>query len=225
MSRIRNALHRPRFALVAALVTLSYFVSEWVVSATWRGQYGYRDDTVGPLGVPFCGPKGNWPCSALYPVMNIALIITGVAVLAVTLSWVVRRAITTPNAILLGGAGVGLAVAGAVTEQDSYPIHTTAMTVFLVLGAVGVFLVGSSGSTELSPSAKRFAVAAGVAAMVGYFGYTGGFTELLGSGGAQRLAVYSILVAIIVLGCSKQIGPVSDTHDADIVAEPETATF
>lgn len=202
MSRVRNALRHPRFAVVAALTTLVYFVAEWVVSATWRGLYGYRDDHIGPLGVPFCGPAGNWPCSALYPVMNVALIVTGLAVTAVALSWTVRAAITAPHGALLAAAGAGLAVAGIVTEHDSYPLHTTAMTVFLVLGAVSILLIGSSGSTRLPKRATRFAAIAGLAATVGYFAYAGGYTLLLGAGGIERLVVYPVLAALIVLGCT-----------------------
>ena len=60
-----------------ALVPLVYFAAEWMVSASWRGYYGYREDVVGPLGAAFCGPQGNWPCSDLYHVMNVALVATG----------------------------------------------------------------------------------------------------------------------------------------------------
>ncbi|MBU9764891.1 DUF998 domain-containing protein [Mycobacterium sp. TNTM28] len=220
MTSARTMLHQPRFASHAALTTLFYFAAEWVVSATWRGHYAYRDNPVGPLGVPFCGPSGNWPCSALYPAMNVAFVVTGIAVSAVALSWTLRKAVSVPNGLLLFAAGTGLVVAGTITQQRDYPVHHAAMTVFLVLGSVSIFLVGSSKTTELDTGARRFALAAGVAGMVGYFAYVGNLTSVLGPGGTERLVVYSTLVAIIVLSWSGRTLP---TAAAPVEAELEGA--
>lgn len=225
MSRVRHALHHPRFAMVAALVTVVYFVAEWVVAATWRGHYGYRDDQIGPLGVPFCGPEGNRPCSALYPLMDVALVITGLAVAAVALSWMLRRAATAAHGLLLMAAGVGLAVAGAVTERGDYALHTTALTAFLVFGPVAIFLIGSSRSPSAAAGfpcgAMRFAAVAGLAGTAGYFAYVGGYTSLLGPGGTQRLVVYSVLIALIVVSCSARRPAVTDSSDPPATgAEP-----
>lgn len=214
MSHIRNMLQHPRFAMYAALASILYFVAEWVVSASWRGHYGYRDVKVGPLGVPFCGPNGNWPCSALYPVMDVAMVVTGVALVAVALSWSVRRATAAIPAALLATAGAGLAVAGVITEQVNYPVYVTALTVFQVLGSMSVLLIGASTVTRLPRSAKLFAAAAGVAGATGYFAGVGGFTDLLGQGGTERLTMYAVLIAIIVLsvaGTGRRSRPLADT--------------
>lgn len=196
-------LFQPRFTRTAALTTIVYFVAEWVVSASWRGYYGYRDNPVGPLGVKYCGAQGDLPCSAIYPVMDIALIVTGLAIVAVALSWVVRGIAGPPHGLLLTAAGIGLAGSGIFTEQFRYPLYAAAITVFLVLGPVGILLVGTGGSAQLTSTAKRFATLAGVAGIVGYVGYASGATTLLGAGGSQRLAIYSVLIAVIVVGTAR----------------------
>ncbi|WP_019972176.1 DUF998 domain-containing protein [Mycobacterium sp. 141] len=215
MSRIRNALNHRNFAFIAALTTLLFFIAEWVVSATWRGYYGYRTIGIGALGVPFCGPEGNWPCSRLYPVMNVALVIAGLAVVAVALSWAVRKAVTYPHCILLAAAGVGLGYAGVVTEKQDGPAHSGAMIIFMVLGAVAIFLIGSSSSTELPPKARYFATIAGLVAIVGYFAYLGGSTLSLGQGGVDRLVVYSVFVSLIVLSWFDRSRTGDDTQDSN----------
>ena len=57
--KVIRLLIDPRITLVAALVVLQFFAAEWVVSATWRGQYSYQTDQIGPLGLEFCGPQGR----------------------------------------------------------------------------------------------------------------------------------------------------------------------
>ena len=224
MNRVRNTLQHPRFAFIAALTTLVYVIAEWVVSASWRGHYGYRDIKIGPLGVPFCGPNGNWPCSALYPAMDIAMIITGVALAAVALSWLARRAVTTVPGLLLVTAGAALAVAGLFTEQLNYPVYATAIAVFQVLGFVSVLQIGGSRSTRLPSAAKRFAALAGIAGGIGYFAGIGGFTRLLGTGGTERLTIYTVLIAVIVLGCAGADRRTRTVADDDVVlAELEGA--
>lgn len=193
-------LRDPRIPRYVSLLILLYFAAEWVVAATWRGLYSYRADGFGLLGLPFCGPGGDWPCSALYPAFNIGCIVSGLAVLIVALVWRFSRLIALPQALLLSASGLGLALSGVFTQRVDYDWHVTAVNVFLALGAVGIFLVGISGSTLLAPAAKRYAVAAGVAAMVGYVSYLGSLTAPLGPGGTQRLAVYAILSAVVVLG-------------------------
>ena len=63
--------------------------------------------------------------------MNVALVIAGLAVVAVALSWAVRKAVTYPHCILLAAAGVGLGYAGVVTEKQDGPAHSGAMIIFM----------------------------------------------------------------------------------------------
>ena len=182
-----------------ALVPLLYFAAEWVVSASWRGYYGYREDVVGPLGAAFCGPQGNWPCSDLYHVMNVALVATGSAVAIVAAGFWRQRVTDRGHALLFIVAGIALACSGVVTVNVDYAWNLTATMVFLTLGAVGAVLVAVSSTSEMSVERRTIAVLSGAVSLVGLFSFLGGH-QVFGAGGAQRMAMYGVLVAVIALG-------------------------
>ena len=199
MTRIAGWLRSDRIAGWVALVPLLYFAAEWVVSASWRGYYGYREDLLAPLGVPFCGPEGTWPCSDLYRVMNVALVATGLAVAVVAASFLVRRVTDRGHALLLIAAGVGLAGSGVITANVDYAWNGTAAQVFMALGAVSVLLIAVSSTSTMTAERRGLAVLSGVVSLLGYFSFVGGH-QVFGFGGAQRMAVYGVLVAVIALG-------------------------
>ena len=182
-----------------ALVPLVYFAAEWVVSASWRGYYGYREDVVGPLGAAFCGPQGNWPCSDLYHVMNVALVATGSAVAIVAAGFWRQRVTDRGHALLFIVAGIALACSGVVTVNVDYAWNLTATMVFLTLGAVGAVLVAVSSTSAMSVERRTIAVLSGAVSLVGLFSFLGGH-QVFGAGGAQRMAMYGVLVAVIALG-------------------------
>lgn len=193
-----------------ALVPLVYFAAEWVVSASWRGHYGYRDELLGPLGIAFCGPVGNWPCSQIYPVMNIALVATGLAVVVVAVSLFVQRSTDRGAGLLLALAGLALSVAGVVTQHVSYAVNLTATVVFMTLGSVSALLIAANPATKISGERRAIAVPAGFTGLIGYFIYASGH-DVLGPGGAQRASIYGILIAVIAVGTAG-FGSVARDH-------------
>lgn len=199
MTRIAGWLRSDRITGWVALIPLLYFAAEWVVSASWRGYYGYREDLLAPLGVPFCGPEGTWPCSDLYRAMNVALVVTGLAVAFVAASFLVRRVTDRGHALLLIAAGAGLACSGVVTPSVDYAWNSTAAQVFMALGAVGVLLIAVSSTSTMTAERRGLAVLSGVVSLIGYFSLVGGHL-MFGFGGAQRMAIYGVLVAVIALG-------------------------
>ncbi|MFW0796613.1 DUF998 domain-containing protein [Gordonia sp. CPCC 205515] len=217
-------LRDPRITRVAAIILLQYFAVEWVVSASWRGQYTYRTNLTSTLGIPFCGPQGNWPCNALYPAMNVSFVITGVAIVVIGASWLVRRVLETPPAVAIMISGAGLVLAGLVTEQTDYPTHVTAMTVFYVFGALGTLLAGVSAHSRLAVRARGALIIGGAISTVGFFCFAGGLTGLLGSGGTERTIIYGILIALLVAGITGTHKPApEEPESASATTEPESA--
>lgn len=200
MRRMSTLLRHPRTSRVAALALLVYFFAEWIVSASWRGAFEYRYTTSGELGIPFCGSRGDIPCSEIYPLMNLGMIITGLAVIVIAASWRALRWVPIPatGALLISGCGV---IAAALVKQTlNYPVHMTLMNVFLGFGAAGCLLAGVSPATRLPGSGRTVLVVAGTVATVGFFLYTGGLNAWLGPGGTERLTIYVLLAGLLVAG-------------------------
>ncbi len=202
-----------------ALIPLLYFAAEWVVSASWRGFYGYRDHLLGPLGTAFCGPVGNWPCSELYRVMNIGLVATGLAIVFVAARLFAQRSTDRGDALLLLASGLGLTVSGAITQNISYTWNLTATMVFMTLGSVSALLIAVDSATRMTRERRFVAVVAGLAGLIGFFVYVGGI-DLVGPGGAQRLCIYGILVTVIAVGTAGLTRtPAAGAEDRDRVEE------
>ncbi|MDG4668927.1 hypothetical protein [Mycobacterium sp. 236(2023)] len=192
-------LVNPRVTGWVSLMTLLYFVAEWIVSATWRGNYSYREDLLSPLGVAYCGPAGDWPCSELYPLMNVSLLVTGLAITIVAASFLVQQVTDPGHAVLLMGSGLGLYACGIFTNQVDYTLNTTALVTFMSLGSVSILFIAMGSATKMTVERRGVAVIAGAVSMVGFLAFVGGQT-VFGPGGAQRMAVYGILIAVIALG-------------------------
>ncbi|KWX66912.1 hypothetical protein [Mycobacterium sp. NAZ190054] len=199
MTRIRGWLADSRITAWMSLAPLVYFAAEWVVSATWRGHYGYRDEQLGPLGIAFCGPAGDWSCSELYRAMNVGLVVTGLAIAFVAVSLLVQRVTDRGPALLLAVAGGGLAASGVVTYGVDYAWNLTLIVVFMTLGSVSVLFTALGSASRMSLERRAVAVTSGVVSLVGYVTYMGGHA-FFGSGGAQRMAIYGILVGVIAVG-------------------------
>ena len=189
-----------RIGYWAGISVVQLLVVEYVVSATWRGLYSYRRNFVSELGVQFCGPTGNWPCSALYPAMNVSIALFGLALIVAALCWLVTGCLDARGGVLLIVAGIGGVVAGVVSQSANYEIHSFGATVMFVVGSLGMMVAG--GHRTL-PRTIRIAVTTlgGLGLAAGLF-YISGHEFGLGSGTIERVVVYSILVATVLLAVS-----------------------
>ncbi len=71
----------------------------------------------------------------------------------------------------------------------------------------------------MSGGGRGIALSAGVVSLVGYFTYIDGH-EFFGPGGAQRMAVYGILVAVITLGTAGlRSAPAQNAEVPELVEE------
>lgn len=212
-----RSLFPTRLIRWVSLIPLVFFAAEWVVSATWRGLYGYRDDLLGPLGIAFCGPVGNWPCSDLYRALNVALVATGLAIVFVAAGFLAQRLTDGGSAALLLISGLALATSGAIPQSISYVWNLTATMVFMTLGSVSALLIAVNSVTKMSGERRSVAVVAGLAGLFGYFAYVGGH-EVLGTGGTQRLCIYGILIVVVTVGTAGFV-----TKPAEDADTPELA--
>ncbi|MDV8023466.1 DUF998 domain-containing protein [Rhodococcus sp. IEGM 1330] len=185
----------------AGLSVVQFVLVEYIVSATWRGLYSYRNNYISELGVPFCGPTGNWPCSQLYVLLNASMVLFGVAIAAVGGSWYIVRRIDGRAASFFIVAGAGAITAGVVNQGVNYPIHSFGATAFFVFGNFGLVIAG--GHRSLRRSIRIVVTALGAVGLAGYFAYMSGHEFGLGIGSMERIATYALLVGIVVLSVSQ----------------------
>lgn len=186
-----------RVGFWAGVSVIQLVVLEFVVSATWRGLYSYRTNFVSELGVAFCGPAGNWPCSKLYVLMNFSIALFNAALVVAALAWMITGVLDVRGGVLLSVAGLGGIVAGTVNQGLNYQIHSFGAMVVLIVGSLGIIVAG--GHRTLDRASKITVTALGGIALAAALFFISGHHFGIGIGAVERIAVYSILVATVVL--------------------------
>lgn len=184
----------------AGLSVVQFVLVEYIVSATWRGLYSYRNNFISELGISFCGPVGNWPCSRLYVLMNASIVLTGVALIAAGASWFAIRRIDARAAAFFIVAGSGGVVAGAVNQGVNYPIHSFGATALFLFGSFALVIAG--GHHTLRRPIQVVVTALGCTGLAGYLCYVSGHEFGLGIGSIERITTYTLLVGVLVLSVS-----------------------
>ncbi|MDJ0395270.1 DUF998 domain-containing protein [Rhodococcus sp. G-MC3] len=186
----------------AGISVLQLLLVEFVVSATWRGLYSYRNNFVSELGISFCGPAGNWPCSKLYVLMNASIALFGVALIVAVLAWLVTGVLDVRGGALLAVAGGGAFVAGIVNQGVDYQIHSLGATVMFVVGSLGMIVAG--GHPTLRVPVRIVVTSLGSLALAASLLYIGGHNIGIGIGVVERTVVYSLLSATVVLAVANR---------------------
>lgn len=181
----------------AAVSTIQLLAVEFVVSATWRGLYSYRTNFISELGIAFCGPTGNWPCSSLYVLMNFSIELFGVALVVAALAWMVTGVLDPRGGILLTIAGGGAMVAGVFNQGLNYAIHSFGASVMFIIGALGLIVAG--GHPTLRRPFRIAVTTLGTIGLSAALFYIGGHNFGLGIGTIERVTVYSIIAGVVVL--------------------------
>ncbi|MFY2788779.1 DUF998 domain-containing protein [Rhodococcus sp. KRD162] len=185
----------------SGLSVVQFLLVEYIVSATWRGLYSYRNNYISELGIPFCGPAGDWPCSRLYVLLNASMVLFGLAIAAMAASWYVVRRIDGRAASFFLVAGAGAITAGVINQGIDYPIHSFGATAFFVFGNFGLVVAG--GHRSLRSGIRVVVTALGAVGLVGYFAYMSGHEFGLGIGSMERIATYALLLGVVVLSVSQ----------------------
>nr|WP_314144569.1 DUF998 domain-containing protein [uncultured Rhodococcus sp.] len=181
----------------AGFFVVQFLVVEWVVSATWRGNYSYRWNYISELGTPFCGPSGYLPCSSMYVVANISIVLLGCSLAVAALSWFALGVLDIRSTSFFVVSAIGGVTAGGVSEATNYQIHSFGAAVLFV--SANVALVFAAGG-RLVPRPHRYAVTGfGAVGLLAYFLYMGGHQFGLGIGTLERVIAYSVISGMLIL--------------------------
>lgn len=96
---------------------------------------------------------------------------------------------------MLATAGVALVLTGVVTGPSW---QTSLDAVFAVLGAIGIFLVGTGA--KLPVRLRILCAGTALTALTAYLAVVTGHTGSLAAETMQRLSIYPVLVSVLALG-------------------------
>jgi hypothetical membrane protein len=186
------------FLWIAAMV--QYFVVQFAAAAQWRSvPYSWRDNYISDLGNTRCGDfMGTYVCSPLYGLMNASFIVAGlltVAGVGLLRSMWPDTGPATVGVFLWIIAGVGKVVVGVVPENENLSLHLVG-AFNLPLASVAILLLA------LTTRHTRLGMFGIVVAVFGLLGMAVSLfaPELLGAGGAERLAGYPGDIWLFVVG-------------------------
>lgn len=217
-----------RAALVGAfcwILTLGYFLAEVVVAAAWPDRYSFQNNLISDLGVTTCGPIVQFGgesvsvCSPRHGLMNVSFVLTaaltGMGAVLLRRWWPPGR-MSNVAMVCIVMTGVGGILVGLAPQNVNLPLHAVG-TLLQLPGLVAPLLLcvvwwrHHRGLALLS-------LVCGALGVAGLLLFLTGFTDGLGVGGAERLAVWPLTVWTAVVGVVALIlRPVSDRTPADVV--------
>jgi hypothetical membrane protein len=202
-SRLKSFTDRyPYLGPVIWMLTVEYFVIQWVVAADWSTPYSVLRNPISDLGNTSCGIyDGRQVCSPLHNLMNLSLIILGVVmILGAPLIYQEfrERPLNLVGFICMGIAGLGTLLVGVFPENVEHVPH--------VIGAGGPFLVGNlalvilSVALDLPRAARIYTRLSGALGLLGLLFLVTGLHLGLDQGGMERVTAYPQTIWLIFFG-------------------------
>ena len=215
LERIRHSIpgRAARGAALYVAATLQYAVAQVVAASAWDPPYDWANDYISDLGNTGCGmfamphAKPQHVCSPLHAVMNASFILSGILIIAGTLSlwtyWSSRKIAITAQ-VLWMIAAVGKIVVGLVPENTDVGLHTTA-ALNIPVGDVAVLLLSIATFRQHRMLAATgilvFAVSLGALSLT--IAAQFGRPDLLlglGVGGMERMSGYPANLWLLMAG-------------------------
>ncbi|MFI9383603.1 DUF998 domain-containing protein [Kutzneria sp. NPDC052558] len=203
------------FLWIVAMV--QYFVAQVVVEAQWRTPYSWWDNYISDLGNTACGQfMANYVCSPLNGVMNASFIIAGlltVAGIGLMRSMWPATGMASLGVLLWILAGAGKVLVGVAPENENLALHMIG-ALNLPLGSVAILLLG------LASRRTGLGVFGIVMALVGLAGLALSIfaPDLIGVGGAERLAGYPGNLWLFVVGAAALL-PRREQASAEVLTQ------
>lgn len=192
--RLRTEEQIPLYLTLAAF---QFFVCEFLVAGSWRGNYSYSTNYISDLGVPYCGMLGTVQCSTSAVAMNASFVVLGLAIV-VGAAWAYANKLGPVIAwVFLVISGTGMVVAGVARSNTLWEAHSLGASLYLVFGGVSALTIGVSVWPVTTSRVKHLAVVLGVVGIASYFCYLYSWNLGLGTGGIERASAYSAILGFV----------------------------
>lgn len=197
------------------VATVQYTVAQFVVAAQWRTPFSWRDNYIGDLGNTECGDfMATYVCSPKAGLMNASFIVAGLLIAAGAGLLRSRWPDTVPatvGVLLWILVGAGKLLLGVAPENEDLSLHMIG-GFSLPVASVAILVL------SLTIRDTRLGMFGIVVVVFGLLGTAMSIfaPELLGVGGAERLAGYPGDIWLFVVGGAALL---PDRRSAQVLAE------
>ncbi|WP_433530853.1 DUF998 domain-containing protein [Micromonospora sp. CA-263727] len=205
-----------RLGSYALLLAAPLFVAGNAVAALgWRQPpFDWRTHNISDLGNVTCGiwdtTRPRPVCSPWHPVMNGAMIATGLLIVAgLLLAWsALGRGVAARSAQWLALAGAaGYVLAGAYPADADENRHFLAALLVFVVGNVALLVAALAGRSSVLGPIRRFTLLLGCTGVVATALFLAQVDLGFGVGGMERVAVAPFLLWTVAVGVRLSPGP------------------
>lgn len=205
--RVSSAIEtfKDRYPLIGPtlwMLSVQYYVIQWIVALAWPVPYGVLHRTISDLGNTACQPyHGDVVCSPLHALMNVSFVVLGSTMLAG--STLIYREFTRSRTSAVGFscmglAGVGTLLVGLSPENTVGVLHELGAGLVFVVGNLALLVLGST--LDMPRALRYFTIISGAVALVAFLLFVTHLYLGIGIGGMERFTAYPQTVWLMVFG-------------------------
>lgn len=190
------------------MLSLQYFVVQFIVAAAWPTYFSLASNVISDLGNTACGEYAmRYVCSPLHSTMNASFIMLGVTMALGSLfiyQEFHRNWGTLIGFNLMGLAGFGTIMVGLFPETTIPALH--GIGAFLALGIGNLSLVVLAFAiTQARTSFRAYTFVSGMLSLIALVLFALGVYLGLGQGGIERVVSYPQTIWLILFGAYMSI--------------------
>jgi hypothetical membrane protein len=186
-----------------------YFAAQVLVAWVFRPQYSFVSNVISDLGNTACPPPGSAVCSPRHGVMNVSIVLLGVAMLvgsvlifsefSFSADRRERRA-AVAGFVCLGLGGLGAILVGSVPENvNTAHLHTVGTALAIGFGQLAILILGLA-LREIADRLREFMLVTSLIVLLAGISIAGHHQFGIGEGALERLAQYPESVWLILFG-------------------------
>ena len=202
----RLAVFTDRYPLLGPLIwmlSIHYFLVQWLTAASWSPGYSWRFNTISDLGSTACGSiDGRMVCSPLHALMNGSFLVLGMIMAGGSL--LIYQEFRKGRATLLGFglmgvAGIGSVLVGLFPENTVPVLHLIGAGLPFLLGNVSLLVLGVA--VDRAPLPLRiYTCLSGFVPLIALGFFVSHHYGGIGIGGVERLVAYPQTVWLVAFG-------------------------
>jgi hypothetical membrane protein len=186
-----------------------YFAAQVLVAWVFRPQYSFVSNVISDLGNTACPPPGAHICSPRHVVMNISIVLLGLAMMVGSVLIFSEFSFSTHRRervaaiagfACLGLGGLGAVLVGLVPENvNTAHLHTVGTALAIGFGQLAIVILGLV-LIEIPDWLREFMLITSLFVLLAGIAIAGKHQFGFGSGALERLAQYPESVWLILFG-------------------------